>query len=171
MKIAVLPGDGIGPEIVREARKVLDALRRDGIAIEVEEAPIGGAGYDAAKHPLPASTLALAQQADAVLLGAVGGPQYDTLPRELRPEQGILGIRKALNDPSRDAWLTGEFLVVTLVATLVSAVVGYLTITPLIRLVQRCQLWWFAVYVWCVGLAVLFFKEPIKETLERVLPQ
>ena len=96
MKIAILPGDGIGPEIVREARKVLDALRRNGMPIETEEAPIGGAGYDAAGHPLPASTLELAQAADAVLLGAVGGPKYDTLPREMRPEQGILGIRKAL---------------------------------------------------------------------------
>ena len=96
MKIAILPGDGIGPEIVREARKVLDALRRSGLPIETEEAPIGGAGYDAAKHPLPSSTLELAQAADAVLLGAVGGPQYDALPRALRPEQGILGIRKAL---------------------------------------------------------------------------
>ena len=96
MKIAILPGDGIGPEIVREARKVLDALRRDGLPIETEEAPIGGAGYDAAKHPLPSSTLELAQAADAVLLGAVGGPRYDALPRALRPEQGILGIRKAL---------------------------------------------------------------------------
>ena len=96
MKIAILPGDGIGPEIVREARKVLDALRRNGMPIETEEAPIGGAGYDAAGHPLPASTLALAQAADAVLLGAVGGPKYDALPREMRPEQGILGIRKAL---------------------------------------------------------------------------
>ena len=96
MKIAILPGDGIGPEIVREARKVLDALRRNGMPIETEEAPIGGAGYDAAGHPLPAFTLELAQAADAVLLGAVGGPKYDTLPREMRPEQGILGIRKAL---------------------------------------------------------------------------
>ncbi len=96
MKIAILPGDGIGPEIVREAVKVLDALRRDGLPIETEAAPIGGAGYDAAKHPLPESTLALARAADAVLLGAVGGLHYDTLPRALRPEQGILGIRKAL---------------------------------------------------------------------------
>ncbi len=96
MKIAVLPGDGIGTEIVGEAVKVLAALRRSGLPIETETAPIGGAGYDAAKHPLPAATLTLAQQADAVLLGAVGGPQYDTLPRPLRPEQGILGIRKAL---------------------------------------------------------------------------
>jgi len=96
MKIAILPGDGIGPEIVREAVKVLDVLRRDGLPIETEAAPIGGAGYDAAKHPLPESTLALARAADAVLLGAVGGPHYDTLPRALRPEQGILGIRKAL---------------------------------------------------------------------------
>ncbi len=96
MKIAILPGDGIGPEIVREARKVLAALRRDGMSIQTDEAPIGGAGYDAAGVPLPDATLALAKAADAVLLGAVGGPRYDTLPRALRPEQGILGIRKAL---------------------------------------------------------------------------
>jgi 3-isopropylmalate dehydrogenase len=96
VKLAILPGDGIGPEIVAEAAKVIDVLRREGLAVETEHAPIGGAGYDAAKHPLPPSTLALAQSADAVLLGAVGGPRYDTLPRELRPEQGILGIRKAL---------------------------------------------------------------------------
>jgi 3-isopropylmalate dehydrogenase len=96
LKIAILPGDGIGPEIVREARKLLDSLRRDGLPIELDEAPIGGAGYDAAGHPLPPATLDLARTADAVLLGAVGGPRYDALPRELRPEQGILGIRKAL---------------------------------------------------------------------------
>ena len=96
MKIAILPGDGIGPEIIREARNVLDALRRGGLALEVGEAPVGGAGYDAAGHPLPPATLELARAADAVLLGAVGGPRYDALPRELRPEQGILGIRRAL---------------------------------------------------------------------------
>jgi 3-isopropylmalate dehydrogenase len=96
MKIAILPGDGIGPEIVAQAARVLHALKREGLPIETEHAPIGGAGYDAAKHPLPPATLALARSADAVLLGAVGGPRYDTLPRELRPEQGILGIRKAL---------------------------------------------------------------------------
>ena len=96
MKIAILPGDGIGPEIVGEAQKVLHALLRDGAPIETETAPIGGAGYDAAGHPLPDSTLALARNADAILLGAVGGPRYDALPRELRPEQGILAIRKSL---------------------------------------------------------------------------
>jgi 3-isopropylmalate dehydrogenase len=96
MKIAILPGDGIGREIVAEAVKLLDHLRREGQAIETETAPIGGAGYDAAGHPLPDATLALAQSADAVLMGAVGGPQYDALPRAVRPEQGILGIRKAL---------------------------------------------------------------------------
>jgi 3-isopropylmalate dehydrogenase len=96
MKIALLPGDGIGPEIVAEAKKVLERLRRDGIAVETETAPIGGAGYDAAKQPLPEATLALAQSADAILMGAVGGPQYDALPRALRPEQGLLAIRKAL---------------------------------------------------------------------------
>jgi 3-isopropylmalate dehydrogenase len=97
MKIAILPGDGIGLEIVGEARKILDALTRYGrLPIETETAPIGGAGYDAHGQPLPETTLALAQSADAILLGAVGGPRYDTLPRELRPEQGILAIRKAL---------------------------------------------------------------------------
>ncbi len=96
MKIAILPGDGIGPEIVAEAQRVFERLRRDGIAVETETAPIGGAGYDAAGQPLPEATLKLAQDADAVLMGAVGGPKYDTLPRALRPEQGLLAIRKAL---------------------------------------------------------------------------
>ena len=96
MKIAVLPGDGIGPEIVGEAVRVLDVLRREGLSIETGTALIGGAGFDAAKRPLPEATLALAGRADAVLLGAVGGPKWDALPRASRPEQGILGIRKAL---------------------------------------------------------------------------
>ena len=96
MRIAVLPGDGIGPEIVAEAVRVLEVLRREGLSVETETASIGGAAYDTAKLPLPEATLALARQADAVLLGAVGGPQYDTLPRAMRPEQGILGLRKAL---------------------------------------------------------------------------
>jgi 3-isopropylmalate dehydrogenase len=96
MKIAILPGDGIGPEIVAEAVRVLEALKREGLPIEMEKAPIGGAAYDVAKHPLPPATLALAQSAEALLLGAVGGPKYDTLPRELRPEQALLGVRKAL---------------------------------------------------------------------------
>ena len=97
MKIAVLPGDGIGPEIVAQAVKVLEVLRTEGARIEMETAPIGGAGYDAAGDPLPEATLALARAADAVLLGAVGGPQYDTLDRPLRPERGLLRIRKELN--------------------------------------------------------------------------
>jgi len=96
MKIAVLPGDGIGPEIMREAVRVLDALKSDGLKIETELAPVGGAGYDAAQDPLPAATLNLAQQADAVLFGAVGGPKYDTLERPMRPEQGLLRLRKGL---------------------------------------------------------------------------
>jgi 3-isopropylmalate dehydrogenase len=96
MKIAMLPGDGIGTEIVAEAAKVLERLRRDGLPIETETAPIGGAGCDAAGQPLPEPTLAIAQRADAVVLGAVGGPKYESLPRHLRPEQGLLSIRKAL---------------------------------------------------------------------------
>jgi len=97
MKIAVLPGDSIGTEIVAQAMKVLGVLKRDGMKIETEEAAIGGAGYDTAGDPLPESTLKLAKASDAVLLGAVGGPQYDTLDRPLRPERGLLRIRKELN--------------------------------------------------------------------------
>ncbi|GAB1232478.1 3-isopropylmalate dehydrogenase [Ferrigenium sp. UT4] len=96
MKIAVLPGDGIGPEIVAQAAKVLAALRSDGLKIELEYATIGGAGYDAAGDPFPPATEKLSKEADAVLLGAVGGYQYDTLPRPMRPEQGLLRIRKGL---------------------------------------------------------------------------
>ena len=96
MKIAILPGDGIGPEIVREAERVLDVLAHEGLPIERARGAIGGAGHDTAGEPLPESTLELARAADAVLLGAVGGPKYDTLPRDKRPERGILGLRKAL---------------------------------------------------------------------------
>ena len=97
MKIAVLPGDGIGTEIVAQAVKVLDVLKRDGARIEMEYGNIGGAGYDTEGDPLPESTLKMSKQADAVLLGAVGGPQYDALERPLRPERGLLRIRKELN--------------------------------------------------------------------------
>lgn len=91
MKIAVLPGDGIGPEIVAEAVKVLGAL---GLDFDMQTAPVGGAAYEAAGHPLPESTLKLAMESDAVLFGAVGDWKYDTLDRPLRPEQAILGLRK-----------------------------------------------------------------------------
>jgi 3-isopropylmalate dehydrogenase len=96
MKIAVLPGDGIGKEIVAQAVRVLERLAADGLRLELEEAPVGGAGFDAAGDPLPAATLKLAQDADAILFGAVGGPQYDRLPRAKRPEQALLGLRRAL---------------------------------------------------------------------------
>ena len=94
MKIAVMAGDGIGPEIMAEALKVLEVLRHDGLKIETETALVGGAAYDEHGHPLPPATLTLAQNADAILFGSVGGPQYDTLPREHRPEKAILGLRK-----------------------------------------------------------------------------
>ena len=94
MKIAVLPGDGIGPEIVAQAVKVLKALELD---IAMTEAPIGGAGYEVAGDPLPDATLKLAKESDAVLLGAVGDWKYDKLERHLRPERGLLRIRKELN--------------------------------------------------------------------------
>jgi 3-isopropylmalate dehydrogenase len=96
-KILVLPGDGIGPEVVAEAVKVLDRLRRDfGLAVEIESALVGGAAYDQQQNPLPEATLSLAKQADAVLLGAVGGPKYDKLPREVRPEKALLALRSKL---------------------------------------------------------------------------
>ena len=93
MNIAILPGDGIGPEIVAEAVKVLNALQLD---LHMQTAPVGGAGYEAAGHPLPPATLKLAQESDAILFGAVGDWKYDTLERALRPEQAILGLRKHL---------------------------------------------------------------------------
>ena len=96
-RIAGLPGDGIGPEIVAEALKLLDCVQRDfGFDAELESAPIGGAGYDAHGDPLPESTLALCRDADAILFGAIGGPQYDKLDRELRPEKGLLRLRAEL---------------------------------------------------------------------------
>ena len=91
MKIAVLPGDGIGTEIVAEAVKVLNVLD---LKFEMETALVGGAAYDAFGHPLPDATLKLAMASDAVLFGAVGDWKYDTLDRPLRPEQAILGLRK-----------------------------------------------------------------------------
>jgi 3-isopropylmalate dehydrogenase len=94
MKIAILPGDGIGPEIIAQAVKVLNALEEP---FEMETAAVGGAGYAAYGHPLPEVTLNLTKQADAILFGAVGDWQYDTLERSLRPEQAILGLRKNLN--------------------------------------------------------------------------
>ncbi|WP_420211768.1 3-isopropylmalate dehydrogenase [Burkholderia aenigmatica] len=92
-RIAVLPGDGIGPEITAQAVKVLNAL---GCPVKLEEAPVGGAGYAIYGHPLPERTLELAKSADAILLGAVGDWRYDGLERPLRPEQAILGLRKHL---------------------------------------------------------------------------
>ena len=93
MKICVLPGDGIGPEIMAEALNVLEALD---LKFEIEEAQLGGCAVDATGNPYPEATQKLAQAADAVLLGAVGGLKWDTLPREQRPERGLLGIRKQL---------------------------------------------------------------------------
>jgi 3-isopropylmalate dehydrogenase len=96
-KILILPGDGIGPEIVTEAVKLLDTLRQSGdLAVELEHAEVGGAGVDAKGSPLPEETLGLARDADAILLGAVGGPKWDSVERSLRPEQGLLRLRAAL---------------------------------------------------------------------------
>jgi 3-isopropylmalate dehydrogenase len=95
MKIAVLPGDGIGIEIMAQAMRVLNVLKAEGMPFEFTEAPIGGAAYDLHGHPYPELTQKVCHDADAVLLGAVGGPQYDKLPRHLRPEHGgLLAMRK-----------------------------------------------------------------------------
>jgi 3-isopropylmalate dehydrogenase len=97
MKIAILAGDGIGPEIIAQAVRVLEALKRDGLKFELEPGLLGGCAVEADGEPFPEATRRLVADADAVILGAVGGPQYDTLPRQLRPERGLLDIRKALN--------------------------------------------------------------------------
>jgi len=97
MKICVLPGDGIGPEIMAEALRVLEVFRGEGLKMEFEEAQLGGCAVDATGDPYPEATRKLARAADAVLLAAVGGPKWDVLPREQRPERGLLGIRKDLN--------------------------------------------------------------------------
>lgn len=97
-KLLILPGDGIGPEVIAEAVKVLDFFQRaNGLDIEQEQALVGGAAYDAYGRPLPEQTLALAREADAVLLGAVGGYRWDSLEMSQRPEKGLLGLRAGLN--------------------------------------------------------------------------
>lgn len=97
VKVAILSGDGIGPEIIREAEKVLYCLQQNyGLSIELEKAAIGGAAYDQVGRPLPKATLELCRASDAILLGAVGGPQYADIGRESRPEQGLLGLRSEL---------------------------------------------------------------------------
>lgn len=97
LNIAVLPGDGIGPEITAQAVRVLQKLSDRGhFSLTLQEAPVGGAGYRDSGHPLPKPTLDLAKSADAILFGSVGDFSLDTLPRELRPEQAILGLRKEL---------------------------------------------------------------------------
>lgn len=96
LNIAVLPGDGIGPEIIAQALRVLEVLKNEGLDMTFTEAPLGGQAYDQFGHPYPEFTQDICRKADAVLLGAVGGPQYDNLDRPLRPERGLLAIRKDL---------------------------------------------------------------------------
>src|SRR5438045_8849211 len=93
MRVAILPGDGIGPEIIAQAKKV---LRKLSLSLETHDAPVGGAGYEACGDPLPPATLRLAKEAHAILFGAVGDARYDKLERSKRPEQAILGLRKEL---------------------------------------------------------------------------
>ncbi|MCB1838413.1 MAG: 3-isopropylmalate dehydrogenase, partial [Alcanivoracaceae bacterium] len=96
--ILILPGDGIGPEIVAEAVKVLDAVRQKfSLDITTDQALVGGAAYDAEGDPLPASTLDKAKAADAILFGSIGGPKWDTIERDKRPERGLLRLRSSLN--------------------------------------------------------------------------
>ena len=96
-RITLLAGDGIGPEITAVARQLLDAVsRQHGFSLSYDEQPMGGAAIDATGEPLPASTLDACKAADAVLLAAIGSPQYDSLPREKRPETGLLGLRAGM---------------------------------------------------------------------------
>ena len=95
--IALLPGDGIGPEVIQEAVKVLRVLENSlGLDLTLNEVPVGGAAYEVEGHPLPENTLKTAQEADAVLLGAVGGPKWEKIDFSLRPERALLGLRSSL---------------------------------------------------------------------------
>ena len=97
LNIAVFPGDGIGPEVVEEALKILKIIESKlGLKISLNEAPVGGAGYEATGHPLPEASLKAAKNADAVLLGAVGGPKWENIDFALRPERALLGLRSSL---------------------------------------------------------------------------
>ena len=96
-KLLLLPGDGIGPEVIAEVRRVVDWMgQRCSVRFDVKEGLIGGAAIDATGHPLPDETLSAAKNSDAILLGAVGGPKWGSLPFNLQPERGLLGIRKEL---------------------------------------------------------------------------
>ena len=96
-RVVLLPGDGIGPEITAVARQLLEAVSaRHGFTLEFSEAPIGGSAIDATGEPLPASTLETCKAADAVLLAAIGSPRFDALPREQRPESGLLALRSGM---------------------------------------------------------------------------
>ncbi|MBL8892591.1 MAG: 3-isopropylmalate dehydrogenase [Planctomycetaceae bacterium] len=96
--VAILPGDGIGPEVIEQAVRVIEHLNQHaGAGLVCEHAPVGGTAYDLHGHPLPAETLALAKRSDAILLGAVGGPKWESLPRELRPERALLALRSEMN--------------------------------------------------------------------------
>ena len=96
-KIAVLPGDGIGQEIVAEAVKVIEALKANGLDVEMEQGLVGGTAYDETGSPLPEATLKLAKESDAILLGAVGGYKWESLDIAVRPEKGLLGLRAELD--------------------------------------------------------------------------
>ena len=104
--IAVLPGDGIGPEIMDEAKKVLGVVaKRAGVQFEMEEGLIGGAAYDRYGTPLPEAVMKMAAASDAVLLGAVGGPKWTSTARDKRPEAGLLALRKGLDEGAARRWL------------------------------------------------------------------
>ena len=96
-EILVLPGDGIGPEIIEQAVRVIEYLRDDaGLNVSLTTGLVGGAAYDETGQPLPPATMDMARKADAILLGAVGGPEYESLERDLRPEKALLGLRSEL---------------------------------------------------------------------------
>src|SRR4051794_6991651 len=96
-KLLVLPGDGIGPEVVKETRKVVEWMdKRRKVTFDISEGLIGGAAIDATGSPLPDKTMEAARASDAVLMGAVGGPKWEKLPFSQQPERGLLGIRKQL---------------------------------------------------------------------------
>ena len=132
-KVLVLPGDGIGPEIVKEAVKVLDVAKdKFGLDVELDEALVGGAAVDAEGDPLPESTLNKARAADAILFGSIGGPKWDTIERDKRPERGLLRLRSSLAPSS---------LAVRVCSTSACRASTSLPVSTSCRLNTRCPPW------------------------------
>ena len=155
MKICLLPGDGIGVEIVDAAVEVLDAAaKKYGFEIEYDKQLIGGCAIDATGVPLPEATIASAKAADAVLLGAVGGQKWDNVAPDIRPEKGLLGIRKALGATYNNILL--QFLVESMVIGIIGGTLGVILGIGASCIISSMAGWNTVISVWAIVIAVIF---------------